>query len=147
MNKISNLNIGYLFFLFLLSSCSYDDQQAMQKNFKNQLGTYSLSIEKTNLGVYASDSQIYKQLKITFNSDSTFRLNMNVPFILDSAGKWIPAKGGPEEWNWLYYNSNPNISTQFTEPWGDSFVFLLNSATPKLGQERIKEIYFIKVVE
>lgn len=126
-------------------SCNSGDGIAQKRNFEKQLGTYSLDLDKTNFGNFYPDYQLYKKLQITFFRDSTFRLNMKVPFIFDSTGKWIPAGGGLEDWNWLFYKSNENISTQFTEPWTIDSIFYMNSTTPQKGEKNIKEIYFKKI--
>lgn len=115
------------------------------KHFRNLLGTYILDTTKTDLSSYQDNYSAYKNLSITFRSDSTFHLNMSVPFIYDSTGKWEASAGGLEDWNWIYYKSNSNISTQFTEPWTKDFIFYLNSVTPQVGQTSVSTIYFKKV--
>jgi len=127
------------------------EEKSKQENFQRQIGTYTLDIHKTFLGGYNKDSNLYQKLCITFNPDSTFYMNMKVPFIYDSVGKWQPGGGEIDEWNWLQYKSNMNISTQFTSPFtidsisqSDSF-FYMNSTTPKKGASFIQKIYFKKV--
>ncbi len=133
------------FFMGLPLSCNYQDEGRRKDILKRQLGTYIIDFQKTNLGNYYIDRELYKNLQITFNKDLTFSFNMKVPFIFDSAGTWSPSKGAFEEWNWLYYKKNPKISTQFTEPWKLDSVFYMNSTTPQSGKENIKEIYFKKI--
>ncbi len=64
-------------------SC-YNGQDGREIDFKNILCTYVLDIHKTTLGEYSKDSDLYENLRITFNADSTFNMNMKVPFIYDS---------------------------------------------------------------
>lgn len=123
--------------------------------FEQLLGVYILDINKTKLGVYSKDSIIYKNLSITLNADSTFNMNMKVPFIRDSVGRW--RAGNMKEWNWLFFKSfgynksmedmtNPG-GTQFTRPYTENSntYFLINSATPQDNAEVISDIYFKKV--
>jgi hypothetical protein len=127
------------------------DEKAEQRHFQEQLGTYVLDINKTNLGEYRKDSDIYKKLYITFKSDSTFSMTMKVPFIYDSVGIWNAAGGGLEDWNWLWYKSwgysdyKKNKGDQFTSPWTKDSIFYLNSTTPQKGFVFIQEIYFKKI--
>jgi hypothetical protein len=69
--------------------------------FEKLLGSYALDISKTKLGNYTNDSNIYKDLSIKFNGDSTFIMNMKVPFLYDSIGTW--KAGNLNEWNWLLF--------------------------------------------
>ncbi|HET9824145.1 MAG TPA: hypothetical protein VFP87_02360 [Chitinophagaceae bacterium] len=128
--------------LSLMESC-YDTQAGRKKAFQEQLGTYVLDVHRTALGGYSKDSDAYKKLQITFKADSTFTMNMRVPFIFDSVGTW--KAGNLEEWNYLYYKNNSKINTQFTRPEYDDSTFLLNSTTPQTGAEPIQEIYFRKI--
>jgi hypothetical protein len=128
-----------------LFACSCADKKAKVRNFNMQIGTYLLDIKRTNLGVYNKDTTLYKQLLIFFKSDSTFYLNMNVPFIYDSVGKWSVAGAYIEDWNILYFKRNNKISDQFTSPWSEDSIFYINSATPREGNELIQKIYFRKI--
>jgi len=136
-------NCFIIFTMSLLFSCS-SSQEAKKRNFHKQLGTYKLDIRKTNLGNYLVDSDLYAKLIITFDIDSTFEMNMQVPFIFDSIGKW-EAGYGLDEWNWIYYKSNNEIKTQFDQCCLQDSTFYLNSTTPKKGFESIKKIYFKKI--
>jgi hypothetical protein len=127
----------------VFTSCNNLSQEGRTKNFREQLGTYILDINKTQLGTYEKDSNIFKKLTITFKADSTFYMNLKVPFIYDSVGRWNA--GSMKEWNYLYYKSNMNITTQFTRPEIPDSIFLLNSTTPQKGAEPIQEIYFKKI--
>jgi hypothetical protein len=69
-------------------------------------------------------------------------MNMSVPFIYDSSGKWNAAGGGLEDWNWLWYKSNPEIRTQFDQCSLTDSTFLLNSATPQKEQKNVARIFF-----
>lgn len=141
-----------LFFLCLLiewTSCDIfygnDLKIARKKLFRQQIGSYRIDIAKSDLGDYIEDSLKYSNLIITFRSDSTFFLNMQVPFIYDSVGKWITSNGKVEDWNRLYYKKNPKIGTSFTAPWTKDSIFYLNSTTPKQGEKPVERIYFKKI--
>jgi len=127
----------------ILVSCNNSAQEGRRKVFQEQLGTYVLDIHKTELGKYSKDSNLYKNLSIIFKPDSTFYMNIKVPFIYDSTGTW--QAGNLNEWNYLFYKSNPNINTQFTRPETADSTFLLNSTTPQAGADFIQEIYFRKI--
>ena len=129
---------------FLIMSCNLGKEQKRMVLLESQIGTYILDTTKTSLTGYRDSFDKYKSLTITFSKDS-FYLNQKVPFIFDSIGTWTVSEGGVEDWNWLYYKSNPNISTQFTEPWTTDSVFYLNSVTPQKGQVAINVIYFKKM--
>jgi hypothetical protein len=64
-----------------IQSCLWNAQMGRQQSFQEQLGTYQLDLKKTNLGIYKKDSNIYKNLIIVFKADSTFVMNMKVPFM------------------------------------------------------------------
>lgn len=63
------------------------DNKAKKTNFHKQLGTYALDMKKTVLGIYNKNFALYKNLRITFLKDSTFIMNMQVPFVYDSVGR------------------------------------------------------------
>jgi hypothetical protein len=142
---------GQLVFILILSfgieSCRLDGKVGRQKNFNEQLGTYKLDIQKTDLENYRKDSKIYKNLLIVFKSDSTFEMNMKVPFMFDNTGTW--EAGDMKGWNSLKYGSFKyplhGTGEQFTRPEYPDSTFLLNSSTPQVGAEFIEEIYFKKM--
>ena len=142
---------GELIFILILcvaiQACDLGGQKGRQKNFEEQLGTYKLDISQTKLQNYRKDSNLYKNLIIVFKPDSTFEMNMKVPFMHDSCGTW--KAGNMKEWNYLEYkNFNyPENGTgeQFTRPEGIDSSFLLNSSTPQKGETFIGEIYFKKI--
>jgi hypothetical protein len=123
-----------------------------EQTFKELLGSYVLDLNKTKLeGNYITDSATYKKLTITFFPDSTFRMNMKVPFMYDSIGRW--KAGNVNEWCWLLFDSikyddrNENTGSQFTRPYkekSDTF-FLINAATPMDDEKTIPDIYFKKI--
>lgn len=140
-----------VFFSSIYLWINKEKNKAKTVNFKKQLGVYALDIKKTELGIYSKKVDIYKNLQISFNLDGTFNMNMKVPFLFDSIGKWNAAGNGLEDWNWLYYESwdyskyKENIGNQFTSPWTVDFSFYINGATPQKGEQGIQMIYFIKV--
>ena len=138
-----------LLLVLIISGCNlFDGDEGRKENFKIQLGTYILDMQKTALGPYSKDSNKYRNLSITFNADSSFSMNMKVPFLYDSSGTWTA--GNMKEWNWLrvksflYNDSDEHAGSQFTRPYGKDSVlfFLINGATPQNGAEFIQEIYF-----
>ena len=146
------LFFGIIAFLIEISGCYlFESDEGRRINFKAQLGTYILDIRKTALGPYSKDSNTYKNLTITFNADSSFIMNMKVPFLYDSVGSWTA--GNMKEWNWLrfksfhYGNLNEHSGSQFSRPYlKDSTVFfLINGATPQEGADFIQEMYFKKL--
>lgn len=137
--------------LFIIS-CS--KQKARLKNFNSTVGLYNIDLKRTNLGEYSKDSLLYKNLKVEFFKDSTFKFNMSVPFIFEDSGKWLSDGGDFESWNWLSYKSwlKKEVLTigkgnQFTVLYNDKndSIFYFNGATPKNNKSFIQEIYFIKV--
>ena len=92
-----------------------------QETFKEILGNYIIDLSKTKLkGSYEKDSGIYKNLSITFYPDSTFKMNMNAPFMHDTAGRW--KAGNVNEWCWLLFNNinygeEEHPGSQFTRPY------------------------------
>ena len=118
------------------------DQRVAGKRFQKLLGTYTLDITKTELGLYKKDTALYRNLRITFKPDSTFAISMQAPFIYDSAGTWIAGSAGLDEWNWLNYKRNPLISTQFDDCCSPDSTVLLNSVTPQEGNEPVYKLWF-----
>lgn len=142
----------FIAFCWLLFSCTDNDyQEGRIITFKQQVGTYQLDIQKTDLSTYKPDSNFYKSVIITFNDDSTFILNKKVPFLYDSTGTWDA--GNTLEWSYMYFKSFPynnekrDRGTQFTRPYsqGTDTFFLINSATPQNGANFIQHIYFKKI--
>ena len=129
----------------------YEDSIAEKRNFNMQLGVYQLDINKTDLKSYKSDSLLYKKLRITFNDDATFQMNMKVPFIYDSVGKWNAGGGDYEDWNYLYYRNwgyskyEKNVGDPFTQPTIPDSIFYMNSTTPQQNQDALQRIYFKKI--
>jgi hypothetical protein len=144
---------GFISFVIMVFVSCYNGQEGREINFQNQLGTYILDIHKTVLGSYSKDSAVYKNLRITFKADSTFSMNMKVPFICDSIGRWNA--GNMKEWNYIWYKQwgykdyEIGKGNQFTRPYAiDSNVyFLINATTPQDGAAFIQEIYFRKIKE
>jgi hypothetical protein len=121
--------------------------EARKDNFMMQIGTYRIDMEKTDLGFYKKDSLIFSNLEITFCKDSTFSMNMSVPFLYDSIGVWI-ADGGAEAWNSLDFGNNirPDFrGIPFTRPWTYDSIFYIVGPTPKRGKKHISKLYFKKL--
>ncbi|MEZ4934650.1 MAG: hypothetical protein R2788_21295 [Saprospiraceae bacterium] len=119
------------------------EKHAQKRHFEMHLGVYDLDLGRTDLGEYAEDSSQYRGVTITFNKDSTFSLNMEVPFMYGSFGTWEASGARFEEWNRLFFDGK-NIGEQFTEPWTMDSIFYINSCAPRIGAEGIGKIYFKK---
>ncbi|HVM86675.1 MAG TPA: hypothetical protein VMT76_00710 [Puia sp.] len=142
--------IVFVFIYFV--GCSFGANTGRKETFKELLGSYVLDLDQTKLGAdYIKDSVTYKKLVITFFPDSTFRMNMRVPFMYDSIGRW--RAGNVNEWCWLLFDSfkyddkNENSGSQFTRPYkekSDTF-FLINAATPRDNNKTVSDIYFKKI--
>ena len=141
--------------IFLFARNSIVRSESRRETFKELLGTYKLDLTKTKLGDYSKDSNIYKNLSRTFLPDSTFTMNMQVPFMYDSLGRW--RAGDISEWCWLFFKkfgydnkmyseTNPSGS-QFTRPFDEKLdtFFLINAATPRDNEKTISDLYFKKV--
>lgn len=80
--------------------------------------------------------------------DGTFKFNMSVPFIKDSIGIWYQQNDGSEG-NWYQMRSNNDyygfnhFAALTKETFGYDGIYL-NSTAPKLNQEFVPQIYFIK---
>jgi len=147
----------FLIVIVCLSSFVYiykkDVQKAKFNAFTEHIGEYKLDLKRTKLGSYDKDSIVYKNLTITFYSDSTFRLNMQVPFISGTSGRWLADAGDPESWNWLQFNKylkknkmDINIGNQFShiENYEIGSGFYINGVRPMDNQDYIQEVFFIK---
>jgi hypothetical protein len=144
------LGIAFIFVIAFGIQCGA--QAGRQATFDQLLGSYVLDLHKTKLGKeYAADSDTYKTLTLTFFADSTFKMNKQVPFMYDSAGKW--KAGSVNEWCWMLFDGfkydphEEHPGSQFTQPYNegvDTF-FLINAATPRDNKETISTIYFKKI--
>jgi len=134
---VASIGIWYLYTVM--------DKKDRQQRFRKQVGTYRLDINKTPLGGYAKDSLLYQKLTLTFKADSTFYMNMAVPFLYDSIGRWITGGGGMDDWNSLYYERNERIPEQFEPCCVADSTFYINSVTPREGAEPVNKIYFKRI--
>ena len=122
-----------------------------KETFARQVGTYVFDLSITELGKYTKDSNAYKNLIINFNEDSTFTMNMRVPFFADSLGTWIAGNGLAYSYNQLFFQNKEykNLEgTQFFPPYlnrGDT-IFLIIGASPTKNKTSIQKIYFRKLV-
>ena len=121
------------------------DNKGEKDKFNRQIGSFIIDLSDTKLGAYSRDSLKYKNLILTFNSDHTFRLNMNVPFIYDSSGTWTVPGAMSSDWNYIYYHRNKSIRTQFSNMLTSDSTFLLNSVTPQVDSIPVNQIYFKKL--
>lgn len=145
----SAVKLYLILFCLVMSSCGLaGDTPAREKIFQMHIGTYVLDTDKTDMGGYRGEIEKYSKLTITFRADSTFQLNMSVPFLEDSSGNWFAGDGSPYDFNQLFFrcrNYEGQLGEQFYPPFSDDSIFLLNSCTPKQGAQPIHEIYFKKI--
>lgn len=146
--------IGILLFFFILGCFTlwYVNNSNTKRERKRKIvGTYTLDVTRTRLGVYADSTEYYKGLKLILRENMTFSMNMSVPFIADSSGTW--KVGGMEEWSELYYDCCHNkykegmSGDQFSEPYEKDSILYINSAMPKASQRDISnvgKVYFKK---
>jgi hypothetical protein len=123
------------------------DKMDRQQRFRKQVGTYRLDLNKTQLSGYAKDSLLYQKLTLTFNDDSTFYMNMEVPFMYDSKGRWIAGGGGLDDWNLLYYERNELTPEQFESCCVADSTFYIDRVTPRDGAEPVHKIYFKRIAQ
>jgi hypothetical protein len=134
--------------LIILMSCSGNKEK--KDTFEAQIGSYRLDTKRTNLGKYKNDSALYAQLTISFLHDSTFFMNMYVPFFADSLGTWIAGDGSPYDYNQLFFKNvdyGTVQGTQFFPPYSDSgdIIFFMNGSLPSKNMTPIQKIYFKKI--
>lgn len=138
------------FYLFFLLLCGCKEKGKEESSFSNQLGTYNLDVKKTKLGHYSAEVETFKHLQILFKSDSTFSLNMKVPFMFDSVGKWKLGNNSPYNYNELFYSnfdySKAGSGEHFFNLSDLDSTFLLNSTMPQLGKLPVYELYFKKQI-
>ena len=107
---------------------------------------YQLNLDKTELGSYSHEIDLYRDLKVSFFEDSTYLFSKAVPFIDDSVGKWLAGDGSPESWGYMYEEKyNPEASTQFSECCSEDSTFMMNSVTPRPGNDAVNKIWFTKI--
>ena len=119
-----------------------------RNNARKQSGIYQLDVKNTKLGVYNKDSVLYKNLTIELKEDMTFKMNFSVPFIFDSSGTWIARTNEFEDWNWMYFNRRNNgyiMDCQFSVILENNPSLIMNSNTPKKGEEVVSVIIFKKI--
>jgi hypothetical protein len=108
-----------------------------------QIGEYYLDINRTKLGVYEKNKALLKNLKIQFKDDGTFYLNMDVPFLPDSLGKW--KSGGNNEFNIMSFQNFESFKAQYSECCNSDSIFTIDVILPKKGKQALDIIYFKKV--
>lgn len=134
----------------LIQSCSFNNKKK-QINFNNQIGIYSLDLERTDLKEYDTIREKLTQLKIEFFKDSTFKMNMKVPFMFDSTGKWEADDGEPYSYNEMRYRefgySYDSPSVHFFQPYEDrgDTVFLIDATIPQKYNKSLEMVYFKKI--
>ena len=109
------IKIIIIWFVWLLLSCRYVNEKVVTTEcFLNHVGTYRFDIKETiagsgGLGIYTKDSSLLKKFLITFESDSTFHMNMMVDFFSDTIGRWASGNCGFENPGTVRYYSSPSV--------------------------------------
>jgi hypothetical protein len=134
-------------FFIIYKTCKKMNSDSVDSNRVELIGSYVLDVNKTDLSNYSKNIYIYKSLTLNLNGDSTFRLNMDVPFIYDSTGTWRASGNGIDEWNYLKFQKNKSFETPFSRFWSSDSIIYLNSTTPKKGFQNIGRVYFKKIVK
>jgi len=187
MKKMKILKVAFLFVVFtclcmIIISCESQPSWVpgeRKRRFKEQVGTYVFDLKQTTrgffahqdtvyfknlmfkFGPYAKDSELYRNLTITFKADSTFYFNMSVPFIFDSFGVWETSSGNPDidGYNLMFFNT---IDKRFCDneyhPEGEQFdqvlqdsefgpdsIFAFTEITPKNGNTPVIDLFFKKI--
>ena len=123
------------------------NRQYLKEKEKCLVGTYQLDLDRTDMGIYKDSMDCYKDLILEFKSDGTFKMNMEVPFILGSTGTW--KVGGMNRWNTIRYDTL-GLEGQISQPYldGNDTVLYFNSVTPKKSEpylNGVNVVYFKKV--
>ena len=127
-----------------------------KRRFKEQTGTYELYIPGTNMRSYLKDTGLYKNLTITYKPDSTFVLNMDVPFLKDSFGIWeaVERDFDYHSVDMMFFSTDKSLLD--LEPHAPTIQFALNiydnvsilevrNASSKRGYKNINSIKFRKI--
>ena len=128
--------IGYFAFWYI------GNWHYLKEEERSLIGTYQLDLNRTDMGIYKDSMDCFKDLKLEFKSDGTFKMNMDVPFILASTGTW--KVGGMNRWNTIRYDTF-GLESQISHPYldGNDTVFYINSVTPKESERYINGVYVV----
>lgn len=75
-----------------------------QSTMKQFAGTYRLNIEESDLGPYAPDSNMYKDLILTIHEYKVYKFSKEVPFIFQREGSCDVVFSDIGRWCDLYYD-------------------------------------------
>ena len=130
------IGVGYFAFWYI------GNRQHLKEEERRIVGTYRLDLDHTDMGIYKDSMDCYKDLSLEFKSDGTFKMNMEVPFILGSTGSW--KVGGMNRWNSIRYDTL-GLEDQISQPYLDEndTVFYFNSVTPKESERYINGVYVV----
>jgi hypothetical protein len=133
--------IGYFAFWYI------GNWHYLKEKERSLIGTYQLDLNRTDMGIYKDSMDCFKDLKVEFRSDGTFKMNMEVPFILSSTGTW--KVGGMNRWNTIRYDT-AGLEDQISQPYlnENDTVFYINSVTPKKSERYrngVNVVYFKKI--
>jgi len=71
------IGVGYFAFWYI------GNEHYLKEKERSLIGTYRLDLDRTDMGIYKDSMDCYKDLCLEFKSDGTFKMNMEVPFILN----------------------------------------------------------------
>ncbi len=133
--------IGYFAFWYI------GNWHYLKEKERSLIGTYQLDLNRTDMGIYKDSMDCFKDLKVEFRSDGTFKMNMEVPFILSSTGTW--KVGGMNRWNTIRYDT-AGLEDQISQPYlnENDTVFYINSVTPQKSERYrngVNVVYFKKI--
>lgn len=123
----------------------YLHRKASENRFIHQLGKYQIDLKKTIVGESNYDLSKYADLEIVFRKDSTFELNKDVPFFLQSKGEWLTGDADIESWNTLFFKNISGSEAQFSNTWSSDSIFYIKYPKAKYGSNTIPELYFKKI--
>ena len=135
------IGVGYFAFWYI------GNEHYLKEKGRSLIGTYQLDLDRTDMGIYKDSMDCYKDLSLEFKSDGTFKMNMEVPFILGSTGTW--KVGGMNRWNTIRYDTL-GLEGQISQPYlnENDTVLYFNSVTPKKSEpylNGVNVVYFKKV--
>lgn len=114
---------------------------------RNYTGRYMLDIENSDLGIY-KDSTQYHQLILTINEDSTYEFGKDIPFIIESYGRYgCEIKKGLINHKYvscfLMYESTKRKNV-FDGLYSDNEIYFINP-TPKKGAQYVNKLCFKRI--
>lgn len=141
---ILKVYLGFIFFTLIVGLVLYiTNHYSRKRELKSFAGKYRLDIKRTKLGNYNQNQEYYSRLKLEIREDETYKFNMSVPFIEDSAGIFY-FLDVEQVWS-TFVSGNVRVAqcTSLFKEGADSVIYL-NGTIPKDNQEPVHIVYFIK---